>query len=107
MDIMNILFSEDNIRTLLLLVAVFVAFTWQTSRLEKTLRKEMNELGVSLRKEMDALAASLRKEMDERFVSFHKLLKENDFAHLNRTIKALTFILEKNKIIEPMRQAVR
>jgi len=38
--------------------------------------------------------------MDERFTAFHKLLKENDFAHLNNTIKALTFTLKKNGILE-------
>jgi len=87
MDLINMLFSEENVRTLLLLVAIGLVANWQM----RTFRQEMNNLGMAL-----------RREMDERFVAFHKQLKENDFHHLNETIRALTFTLQKNKIIEPM-----
>ena len=38
----------------------------------------------------------LEKKMDEKLLAFHAMLKANDFAHLNQTIEALTFTLEKN-----------
>jgi HAMP domain-containing protein len=90
------------------------------------LREDMNALGVALRGEMDERFTALRGELggeigtlrgeigelrgeirtleqsiDGRFTAFHQVLKENDFAHLNETIKALTFTLQKNKILEP------
>jgi len=40
--------------------------------------------------------SELEKKMDEKLVAFHAMLKANDFAHLNNTIEALTFTLEKN-----------
>jgi DNA anti-recombination protein RmuC len=83
--------------------------------LASSLRQEMDGLASSLRQEIEALnikidrqdrkideqSALLRQEMDDRFFAFHKALKENDFAHLNRTIEALTFMLQKNKMLEP------
>jgi len=46
------------------------------------------------------LKTSLLKAMDEKISAFHSHLKANDFAHLNNTIEALTFMLEKNKFLE-------
>jgi len=46
------------------------------------------------------LKTSLLKAMDEKINAFHSHLKANDFAHLNNTIEALTFMLEKNKFLE-------
>jgi hypothetical protein len=43
-----------------------------------------------------ALEKRLCEKMDEKLVAFHAMLKANDFAHLNNTIEALTFTLEKN-----------
>jgi len=107
MDVVNFIFNAENLRTLFLFVALIAGFVWQGKLFDQKLRasegrlrQEMNGLGVSLRQEMNALAASLRQEMDERFTAFHKMLKENDFAHLNRTIKELTFMLQKNGILK-------
>jgi hypothetical protein len=86
MAVINFLVIAENLRMLFLfvmMVAGYVSLIWQ-------LDKKMNALGIAL-----------RGEMDERFTTFHKTLKENDFAHLNETIKALTFTLQKNKILEP------
>ena len=47
----------------------------------------------SLNKRIDEVEASLSKRMDE--------LKYNDFAHLNSTIEALTYALEKNGSLKP------
>jgi len=78
-----------------------VSLRQEMSDLAVSLRQEMSDLAVSLRQEMSDLAASLRQEMDERFIAFHKMLKENDFAHLNKTIEALTFMLQKNGFLKP------
>jgi hypothetical protein len=52
---------------------------------------------------IDCLEFSLLKAMDEKIAaanqSLYAQLKANDFKHLNDTIEALTFILEKNKFL--------
>ena len=45
------------------------------------------------------IIALIDEKLDKRFSEFHRQLKENDFAHLEKTIKALTFMLEKNKFL--------
>jgi len=42
------------------------------------------------------LTERIEKKIDEKLLAFHAMLKANDFAHLNQTIEALTFTLEKN-----------
>jgi len=42
------------------------------------------------------LEKKISEKMDEKLMAFHAMLKANDFAHLNQTIEALTFTLEKN-----------
>jgi hypothetical protein len=64
------------------------------------LENKMRDLRDDLRAEIRAGDEALRTEMREQFTTFHHLLKENDFAHLNRTIKALTFTLVKDKVID-------
>jgi len=77
MEILSFIFSGENIRTAIILMAILFVRT---------------EL---LHKIRDEITATL----DARFTAFHKQLKENDFAHLERTIKALTYMLEKNKFL--------
>ena len=47
-----------------------------------------------------SLLKAIDEKMDEKISAFHSHLKANDFAHLNNTIEALTFMLEKNKFLE-------
>jgi len=60
---------------------------------------QMKGLDYSLNKRIDGVD----KRIDEVETSIRQL-KTNDFAHLNntinKTIKALTFTLEKNKLLE-------
>jgi hypothetical protein len=49
---------------------------------------------------MKDMKYSLLKAMDEKLNAFHAQLKVNDFAHLNNTIEALTFTLEKNGFLK-------
>jgi len=115
MDIIDFIVNAENLRTLFLFVAIIAGFVWQEKRISASesrqnermdglvasLRQEINGLAVSLRKEMDALAVSLRNDMENRFVVFHQKLKENDFAHIAKTIEALTFMLQKNGFLKP------
>jgi len=92
MEILNLIFNAGNVQTLILLIAIIGGFVWSKS--------EMKFLRYDLEKMIDARFEEQEKKLDERFLKFHELLKANDFAHLNRTIKALTFTLEKNKILD-------
>ncbi|MCL2219386.1 MAG: hypothetical protein FWC23_05495 [Chitinispirillia bacterium] len=84
MDLLDLIRNEENIRTLVLLVAAFTGFIW---------------LKIGLQNDIKAEFAAYGKKMDDRFNNFHSMLKKNDFAHLNRTIKEMTFVLEKNNFL--------
>jgi len=43
-----------------------------------------------------SLKGKVKHMISEKLNEFHTQLKANDFAHLNNTIEALTFTLEKN-----------
>ncbi|MDR2594142.1 MAG: hypothetical protein LBC87_05160 [Fibromonadaceae bacterium] len=74
MEFLSMVLSEDNIRTLVILVAIACGFIWQNGQLDK--------------------------KMDKKLDDFHGKLKTNDFAHLNNAISELTFILEKNGFLK-------
>jgi len=59
----------------------------------------MGSMEYSLNKRIDSVEYSLNKRIDGVEVSI-KELKYNDFAHLNGTIEALTFTLEKNGFLK-------
>jgi len=77
MEVVNLIFSAENIRTIVLLLGILYGVLYLDRKFEK----------------------KLDEKLDTRFSTFHKQLKENDFAHLEKTIKALTFMLEKNKFL--------
>ena len=83
-SIVDIVFNAENVRMLVLLAFGFCGYVM---------------LKTSLGKKMDGLESSLLKAMDEKIANFHIQLNANDFKHLNDTIEALTFILEKNKFL--------
>ena len=64
---------------------------------------KIDGVDTSLNHKIECLEASLLKAMDEKIAaanqSLYAQLKANDFKHLNDTIEALTFILEKNKFL--------
>jgi DNA anti-recombination protein RmuC len=64
------------------------------------LDKKIDGVEASLNKKMDDLEKRLDEKIDIKLAAFHAQLKANDFAHLNNTIEALTFMLEKNKFLE-------
>jgi len=93
-SILNTIFSTENIRTLATLVSIFSCFVWLKTSI------------TSVHRRIDGVEASLNKRIDGVEISIKELksnvhrriddLKHNDFAHLNGTIEALTYALEKN-----------
>jgi len=94
--LMDLLVNAENVRMLVMLVFGYCGY----AKLNMSFEKRLN----SLDKKIDGVEVSLLKAMDEKIDSklatFHTQLKANDFAHLNNTIEALTFMLEKNKFLE-------
>jgi hypothetical protein len=108
--VLGIVFNAENVRMLVLLAFGFCGYVLmkgQMKDLEASLNKRidgvekrMDGLEHSLGKRMDGVEYSIDKKIDEKLVAFHALLKANDFAHLNNTIEALTFTLEKNGFLK-------
>ena len=110
--------NAENIRIMVLLVFGCCCYVLLKTSFEKRLDgveaslnkridgldKKIDGVEASLNKRIDdkinGLEASLLRAMDEKIDAFHSHLKANDFAHLNNTIEALTFMLEKNKFLE-------
>jgi len=85
--VLNLIFSADNVRMLVLLVFGFSGFVLMNSkmdRMESSINRRIDNVEFSLNKRIDVVEASIKE------------LKYNDFAHLNNTIEALTYALEKN-----------
>jgi len=74
LNLAELLFNAENVRILVILA--FVAYSH--SRLK----------------------GQIRDMVDKKLLDFHAQLKANDFAHLNATIEALTFTLEKNGFLK-------
>ena len=82
-SILNTIFNTENVRTLATLVSIFSCFVWLKTSI------------TSVHRRIDGVEASIKSEL----VAIHRRideLKHNDIAHLNSTIEALTYALEKN-----------
>jgi len=80
-------FNAENVRMLVIIAIVWTGYVRLNSRIDRRIddtNKRMDGLEVSLNKRIDGVEASIKE------------LKYNDFAHLNSTIEALTYALEKN-----------
>jgi len=86
-SILNLMFNAENVRMLVLLAFGCCGYA--------LMRSQMKEMGYSLNNRIDGVEASLNRRIDSVESSI-KELKYNDFAHLNSTIEALTYALEKN-----------
>jgi hypothetical protein len=95
-NIVELVLNGENVRMLVLLVFGYCGYVM--------LKSQMKGLEHSLNTRIDGVEASLLKTIDEKIdlklATFYTQLKTNDFAHLNNTIEALTFMLEKNKFLE-------
>ncbi|MCL2102151.1 MAG: hypothetical protein FWH22_10625 [Fibromonadales bacterium] len=74
MEVVLNMLNEENLRTLVILVAMVCGFIWLNTQFDK--------------------------KMDKKLEDFHVKLKTNDFAHLNASIEALTYVLKKNNLID-------
>jgi hypothetical protein len=93
MESVGLFLNAENVRTLVLLVAIVCGIVWQRNGMSK-LEIKMLEMKMDILKE-------IKGEMKEEFETFHAQLKSNDFKHLNDTIEELTFMLEKNGYLSP------
>jgi hypothetical protein len=88
----SLVFNAENMRMLVLLVFGFSGYVLLKTSLEKKID--------GLDRKIDGVESSLLKAMDEKIAAanqnLYAQLKANDFKHLNDTIEALTFTLEKN-----------
>jgi len=75
-SILNLIANEANVRLLVTLAFVSCAYMF--------IRGQMKDMGHSIKSDL----AAIHSRIDD--------LKNNDFAHLNGTIEALTYALEKN-----------
>jgi len=85
--ILNLIFSGDNVRMLVILVfglSGFVLMNSKMDRMESTLNRRIDGVESSI----NELRGTMNGRIDE--------LKHNDIAHLNSAIEALTYALEKN-----------
>jgi len=82
-SILNLIANEANVRLLVTLAFVSCAYMF--------IRGQMKDMGHSIKSDL----AAMSKRIDGVEASI-KELKYNDFAHLNGTIEALTYALEKN-----------
>ena len=85
METVNLIFNAENVRMLVILAFGFCGYIF--------IKSQMKDMKYSLLKAMD-------EKMDAKLNAFHAQLKANDFAHLNNTIEALTFTLEKNGFLK-------
>jgi hypothetical protein len=98
MDLLELILNGENIRTVVLIIAMLLGVTW----LDRSFNRKIDERFAAYDKKMDerfALVDGKFVEFDKKMDLRFKMLKENDFAHLNRTIKELTFVLEKNDFL--------
>jgi len=86
-SILSLVVNAENVRTLATLAFVSCAYV--------LIRSQMKEMGYSLNSRIDGVESSINKRIDGVEISI-KELKHNDMGHLNSTIEALTYALEKN-----------
>jgi len=100
--ILNLIFSGDNVRMLVILVfglSGFVLINSKMDRMEYSINKRIDSVESTLNRRIDGVESSMNKQIDELRGTVNGRideLKYNDIAHLNSAIEALTYALEKN-----------
>jgi len=112
-QMVELLTNSENVRMLVIIAVSLCGFMKLNMSFDKRfyaldkkiddkfgfLDKKIDGVEASLSKRIDGVEASLNKRIDGVEASILEL-KNNDIAHLNYAIKALTFTLEKNKFLE-------
>jgi hypothetical protein len=110
-SVLGILFSEENVRMLVLLASGIAGYVLLKTGLERKidgLDHKIDRVETSLNSKIDHVENSLLKAMDEKiaaanenlYTRLYTQLRTNDFRHVNETIGALTFVLEKNGFLK-------
>jgi len=103
MSVAETFLNAENMRTLLLLIAMFSGFIWLKYSFHIEMEQKFKERDKSTDKRFEAIDKrfeDLERRMDEKFDRFYQMIKANDFAHLNKTIVALTYTLQKNNFLQ-------
>jgi len=105
-SILNLIFNAENGRMLVELAFIICFSVW----LKTSFDKKIGNVEASLNKRIDGVEGSIKELKYNDLAAIHRRiddvesslsrriddLKHNDFAHLNNTIEALTYALEKN-----------
>jgi len=118
MSVAETFLNADNMRTLLLLIAMFSGFIWlkysfhidmeqKFKERDKLIDKRFEDMDKKFELKFEAMDRkfelkfdAMDRKMDEKFDRFYQMIKANDFAHLNKTISALTYTLQKNGFLK-------
>ncbi|MDR2582587.1 MAG: hypothetical protein LBC75_03810 [Fibromonadaceae bacterium] len=82
--ILNLVFTADNVRMLVMLAFVCCGYVLISKQIDDLRHNDL----AAINKRIDNVESSIKE------------LKYNDLAHLNNTIEALTFTLEKNGFLK-------
>jgi hypothetical protein len=96
MGIAETFLNAENMRTLLLLIAMFSGFIWVKYSLHTEMEQKFSERDKLIDKKFKENDESMERKLDK----FYQMIKANDFAHLNKTIVALTYTLQKNGFLK-------
>ncbi|MDR1788266.1 MAG: hypothetical protein LBR16_07445 [Treponema sp.] len=112
-SLLELAFTGENLRTIILLVVIIGGLLLQNARLDKRfveMRSELKADIAAVRSEVAAVDAkmdrgflAIRAEIaasEARLNSRIDALKFNDFAHLESAFKNLTYVLEKKHFID-------
>ena len=92
METVNLIFNAENVRMLVILAFGFCGYM--------LIKSQMKDINYKIDKVESSLLKAMDEKIDAKLNAFHAQLKANDFAHLNNTIEALTFTLEKNGFLK-------
>ncbi len=109
-NILGMILNAENGRMLAIVVLGYLGYMriigqmkdmgYSSEKKMDALDRKIDGVESSLNRRIDGLESLLDRKIDEKLIAFHALLKTNDFAHLNHTIEALTFTLEKNGFLK-------
>jgi len=121
MSVAETFLNAENMRTLLLLIAMFSGFIWLKYSFHIDIEQKFKERDKLIDKRFEAIDKrfeavdkrfedldrkfelkfeAMDRKMDEKFDRFYQMIKANDFAHLSKTIVALTYTLQKNDFLK-------
>jgi hypothetical protein len=109
-EMIELIFTAENIRMLVILAAGFAGFVWQNAKTEKkfaAMDAKFEAKFAAMEAKFEAKFAAMDAKFDRKFAEidakFYEL-RYNDFAHLTTAFKSLTFVLKENQVITEEQQ---